>query len=343
MSDTLTQAEIDALRDAVRTGRIEEVAKAQPVEPATEIKVVSYDFRKPQLLSAEHLLALQSLHQAFAKNLQGLLFSMFKISGTTTLAAMDQVSYGEFMLSLESPTYLLGVSMGSDVGPIGMELTPPQGQMLLDMLLGGDGIKIASEPPREFSGLEMDIMRTWIDRVIEELTLAWAGTQSIVFNVFAQGVEPDQVQVAPLDTPCLCVGLKLNINDVESRLHICYPFSTLQSVFQRGDSESEASEGRRTELRQIALRAVQGVPLLADVELGRAKLTAGELESLCIGDVIKLNRRAGDPLPFNIGGREAGIGRIGIRRGQLAMSVLDLPRKGKPAPTAAAPRPVAKP
>lgn len=344
MAETLTQAEIDALRDAVRSGRVEDVANETRAEqPAAEIKVVSYDFRKPQLLSAEHLQSMQSLHLSFAKNIQGLLFSMFKISGETTLSALDQVSYGEFMLALESPTYLLGVSI-DQAGPIGLEVAPPTGQILLDMLLGGDGIASAAEPPREFSALEMDIMRAWIDRGFEELVQAWEPVQQISFSVIAQGIEPDQVQVVPLDTPCLCAVMKLRLNEAEGRIQICYPFSTLQAIFQRADSHSDAPEGQRAELRKQALAAMDFVPIKTDIELGKAQVSAQDIESLGVGDIIKLGSRAGDPLVLNVGGRGVGHASVGVYRGRLAVTVEDLnAHLPEPSGTAAAKMPPTHP
>jgi len=342
MSETLTQAEIDALRDAVRTGRIEEVAKETRTRPATDIKVVAYDFRKPQLLSAEHLQQLQSLHQGLSKNLQSLMFSMFKISGETTLSALDQVSYGEFMLALESPTYLLGVSI-IDAGPIAIEVAPPLGQIILDMLLGGDGIASATEPTREFSALELDILRTWVDRIMDELVLAWSGVQQLQFSVLSQGVDPEQAQVAPLDTPCLCGVLKLKLNEAEGRLQLCYPFSTLQAIFQRAEAHTTTAVGRQVEIRQNALQAIELAPLSTHVELGRAQVSARELGDLQIGDIIKLGRRAGDPLVMQVGDRDIGLVRAGARHGQMAVSVQQL-FSTRPAPTAAtthAPAPTA--
>ncbi len=334
MAETLTQAEIDALRDAVRTGRIEEVAKEPRARPAADIKVVAYDFRKPQLLSAEHLQQLQSLHQGLSKNLQSLMFSMFKISGETTLSALDQVSYGEFMLALESPTYLLGVSI-IDAGPIAIEVAPPLGQIILDMLLGGDGVASATEPTREFSALELDILRTWVDRIMDELVLAWSGVQPLQFSVFSQGVDPEQAQVAPLDTPCLCGVLKLKLNEAEGRLQICYPFSTLQAIFQRAEAHTNTTAvGRLAEIRQNALQAIELAPLSTHVELGRAQVSARELGDLQIGDIIKLGRRAGDPLVIQVGDRDIGLVRAGARHGQMAVSVQQL-FSTRPAPTSA--------
>ena len=144
MSEQLTQAEIDALRNAVRAGNVASAAEVKLPEPASDVKVITYDFRKPKLLSAERMVKLQLVHQTLLKNLQSMLFSMFKIAGDSTLNALEQVSYGEFLLSLAAPTYLLSLDVEPDVGLMGVEMSPPMGQILLDMLLGGNGNEVYS-------------------------------------------------------------------------------------------------------------------------------------------------------------------------------------------------------
>jgi flagellar motor switch protein FliM len=352
MSDQLTQAEIDALRDAVRSGKLEEVAAIEPRDPVAEVKVVSYDFRKPKLLSVERTLQLQLLHQTFVKSLQGMLFSLFKLSGESKLAALDQVTYGEYMLSLASPTYLIGLHAGPDIGPIGIELSPPMGQILLDMLLGGDGNGPAAEPPHEFSAFELEIMRTLSDRILEELQTCWKVVHDIDLSILSQGVSPEQVQLAPPDTPCLMAVIDSRMCDTSVRLHICYPFSTLQSTFERAEASREAQMGKRAELRKVALRATQRVPLPINVELGRATITARDLDRLEIGDVIKLGHATGDPLRLNIGERPIGQVHVGAHRGRMAACITTIaqppkeadtslvtPKPAAPAPAAANARP----
>lgn len=327
MAETLSQAEIDALRAAVRSGRVDDVKEETTRAPAHEVKVVAYDFRKPQLLSAEHMLSLQLLHQAFVKHLQGLLFGMFKVSADISVAAMDQVNYGEFMLSLESPTYLLGAGMGEDGEPVGFELSPPLGQVILDMLLGGSGVDVAEEPPREFTALELDIMRSWIDRVIDELGEAWSSVREVRFAVHSQGVAPEQVQIVTPDTPCLCVVVRIKISDIDGRLHVCYPFNTLQSAFHRLDTESDSAAGQRGEQRKQALNAVRDVPLQARVELGRVKISARDLEALAVGDVLRLPTRVGDSLAVAIDESELARAYVGRRRGQVMACVQAMARR----------------
>lgn len=321
MSEQLTQAEIDALREAVRSGRVEDVAQVEGIDHRADIKVVSYDFRKPKLVSAERMVQLQIMHQSLVKNLQSMLFSMFKVSGEAKLMALDQVSYGEYVLSLASPSYLIGMQVGPDIGPAGMELSPPLGQILLDMLLGGDGSIPAREPPHEFSAFELEIMRTLSERLMEEMTQCWKPVHDIDFHITAQGVSPEQVQITPPDTPCLVAVIDMRILETSVRLHICYPFNTLQVIYEKADLSHEEQMGKRAEIRRQVLRAVQNVPLPIHVELGRATISARELDSLEVGDIILLDHPTGDPLKLNVGERTIGLVYAGAHRGRLAASV----------------------
>lgn len=341
MAEQLSQAEIDALRNAVRSGGVPAAQNVVLQESAEEIKVIAYDFRKPKLLSAERMVKLQLVHQTLLKNLQSMLFSMFKIAGESKLSALEQVSYGEYLLSLAPPTYLLSLQAGPDVGPVGMELSPPMGQILLDMLLGGDGVKPAAAPPHEFSAFEMEIMRTLSDRLLSEMESAWKELHDVTFEVNAQGISPEQVQIAPPDTPCLIAIIDLRLNEKSVRMHVCYPFSTLQVIFERAEASShEDRTGRRSGMRQSVLRVLQQTPLPASVELGRATMTAGELSRLCAGDVIKLDQPIGDPLRLHIGPRLIGQAYVGEHRGRLAACLSKIVQPQKPGqPAASAPPP----
>ena len=321
MSEQLTQAEIDALRNAVRSGEMAVVQDIKAVTPSEDIKVISYDFRKPKLLSAERMVKLQLVHQLLLKNLQTMLFSMFKIAGESKLSALEQVSYGEYMLSLSPPTYLLSIQANPEMGSFGVELSPPMGQMLLDMLLGGDGVAASTSPPHEFSAFEMEIMRTLSDRLLEELEAAWKQMHDINLQIIAQGVSPEQVQIAPPDTPCLIAVIDLRLSEKSVRMQFCYPFNMLQIIFERAETARDDQAGKRSGIRQKVLRAVQATPLPANVELGRAMMTAGELGSLSVGDVIKLDQPTGDPLRLNIGERMIGSAFVGSRRGRLVASI----------------------
>jgi flagellar motor switch protein FliM len=321
MSEQLTQEEIDALRNAVKTGAVENIPKKPADAPSTDLKVVSYDFRKPKLLSAERMLALQLMHQTLAKDLQGLLFSMFKISGQSSLEALEQVTYGEYALSVNAPSCLLGLTISPVEGSVEVELSPPLSQILLDLLLGGDGEDVAQEDPRELTEVEFEILKVFNSRMNEELDAIWSQLCDLTFSINSHGISTDQVQVASPDTPCLLAIILLRLEDQETRLQICYPFSVLQAIFDRAEASREDQTGKRTERRKNMLRALHPAPLSLEVELGRAKITARELNSLSVGDIIKLDHSIEDPFAVTSCARPLGMAYVGSHRGRTAACI----------------------
>lgn len=321
MSEQLTQEEIDALRNAVKTGTVENTQQDSPSEPSADLKVVSYDFRKPKLLSAERMLTLQLMHQALAKNLQGLLFSMFKITGQSSLEALEQVTYGEYALSVNPPSCLLDLTISPVEGSVEVELSPPLGQILLDLLLGGKGEAVSKEEPREFTEIEFEVLKVFNERMNEELDTVWAQLCDLNFSISSHGVSTDQVQVASSDTPCLLAIILLRMEQEEMRLQICYPFSVLQAIFDQAEASGEDQTGKRKEYRQNMIRALHPAPLSLEVELGRAKITANELNSLSVGDVIKLDHSIEDPFTVTACSRPLGTAYVGSHRSRTAACI----------------------
>lgn len=332
MSETLTQAEIDALRNAVRTGNVEKLEEKPSEKPSVDLKVVSYDFRKPKLLSAERMLTLQFMHQSLAKRLQGLLFTMFKVSGKPALEALEQVTYGEYVLSVASPSCLLGATISPEIGSMAVELSPPLGQMVLDLLLGSSEISHDEEDIRELSEFEFEILRTFNDRLMEEMVGTWSSLCDLEFQITSHGVSTDQVQVATPDTPCLIAIILLGIEEKESRIQICYPFSVLQEIFKLSDSLGEDQAGKRAEHRKTTLHALYPAPLSLEVELGRTRITARDLSTLSVGDVIKLDQSVGNAFPVTSDAHPIGKAFIGAHRGRLAACIERMQPVKKAAP-----------
>jgi len=71
-----------------------------------------------------------------------------------------------------------------------------------------------------------------------------------------------------------------------------------------------------------ALEAALGrVPVDVRVELGRTRLTMGELERLTVGTVLTLPQFVDDPLPVEVGGVIKAYGRPVVSRGVLAVQI----------------------
>lgn len=101
MADILSQEEIDALLEVVE----EEGDTLSSEMDNTESKqVILYDFKRPNRVSKEQLRAVKGIHDKMARNLASQISSIMRSIVEIQLHSVDQMTYGEFLMSLPSPT-----------------------------------------------------------------------------------------------------------------------------------------------------------------------------------------------------------------------------------------------
>ena len=111
MADVLGQDEVDALLNAVAGGEVEGAedgsgspAGAIKAAEGKEPEIRSYDFKRPERVSKDQMMAFTGLHERFARNfgaaLSGYLRTIIEVKVKTT----EQLTYAEFTYSLPVPT-----------------------------------------------------------------------------------------------------------------------------------------------------------------------------------------------------------------------------------------------
>lgn len=320
MADTLSQEEIDALREAVKTGEAFEGAE-QPKSDTEQVKVVAYDFLKPQIMSADQLHSLQMMHEALSKTLQTSLFSMLKSAIEIKLVAVDQISYGEFVLSLSNPTYLGTLSTKPNIGNIAIEINSPVVVAMLEILLGGGGSTTAAKP-RDLTYLEKRIFRNVADTIITDANSAWKNIADISMEITEEESNPEYLQLVTPETPCMCISFDVHIGATTGLLNICYPFVVIQSAVARGETESgkkRTAAGVESGEGDMMLKAMEVVPLHLEVVVGSTVISARDLGLLKVGDVVCLDQRVENPVDIYVGENQAFAGEIGKYHGKVAV------------------------
>src|SRR5213596_3447739 len=110
--DVLSQSEVENLLNAMDPGAKAGAAK-RPAAAATPApgaaakareKVTPYDFKRPERVGKEQMRALQTLHEGFGRNFGAALSGLLRSIVEVKLTSVDQLTYGEFVFSLENPT-----------------------------------------------------------------------------------------------------------------------------------------------------------------------------------------------------------------------------------------------
>ncbi|HEX6963377.1 MAG TPA: flagellar motor switch protein FliM, partial [Lacipirellula sp.] len=103
MSDVLSQAEVENLLSAIDGGedlrptRTEEVLRPRD-------KITVYDFKRPERVGKEQMRSLQTMHEGFGRNFGAALSALLRTMAEVKLTSVDQLTYSEFVFSLENPT-----------------------------------------------------------------------------------------------------------------------------------------------------------------------------------------------------------------------------------------------
>ncbi|EFN2893548.1 flagellar motor switch protein FliM, partial [Campylobacter coli] len=98
MAEILSQEEIDALLEVVDDNT--NTPTASEKDGKDERNIVVYDFKRPNRVSKEQLRTIKGIHDKLARNLASQISSMMRSIVETKLHSVDQMTYGEFLMSL---------------------------------------------------------------------------------------------------------------------------------------------------------------------------------------------------------------------------------------------------
>ena len=103
VENLITAMESQAARNAVAQAEAGLRSAGKPTSRIRE-KVVPYDFKRPERVGKEQMRALQSLHEGFGRNFGAALSALLRSIVEVKLTSVDQLTYSEFVFSLENPT-----------------------------------------------------------------------------------------------------------------------------------------------------------------------------------------------------------------------------------------------
>src|SRR5205085_3501902 len=99
-----SQAEVEHLLNSIENAGEGAPAPVQGETFRPREKVVVYDFKRPERVGKEQMRALQTLHEGFGRNFGAALSALLRSIVEVKLTSVDQLTYSEFVFSLENPT-----------------------------------------------------------------------------------------------------------------------------------------------------------------------------------------------------------------------------------------------
>lgn len=323
MADILSQEEIDALLDVVEDEG-DDILEGSDDNLLPQRQVTLYDFKRPNRVSKEQLRAFRGVHDKMARSLASQISSIMRSIVEIQLHSVDQMTYGEFLMSLPNPTSFNVFSMKPLEGSGVIEINPSIAFPMLDRLLGGKGEPF--DASREFSDIELSLFETILRVMMSTLKEAWGPVMEIYPSIESKESSPNVVQIVAQNEIVVMVVMEIIIGHSSGMMNLCYPVISLEPVLPKLASrdlmlnETSSKKSRNTELQVL----LGGAQVTVEANLGESELTLKDILDLKEGDVVRLSNAADDIVEVCIDGKSRFQGEIGLRRFRKSIQITQL-------------------
>jgi flagellar motor switch protein FliM len=323
VADILSQEEIDQLLEIVEEEDVDTEDMLQKDNAAEQQQVTLYDFKRPNRVSKEQLRALRGVHDKMVRTLSSQISSIMRSIVEIQLHSVDQMTYGEFLMSLPSPTSFNVFSMKPLEGSGVLEINSSIAFPMIDRLLGGKGESY--DVSREFTDIELTLLDSILKVIMQNAREAWSSITEIYPLVEARESSPNVIQIVAQNEIVIMVVMEIIIGHTSGMMNICYPVIALEPILPKLASrdimlsETNSKKSRNKELKTL----LGGAKVRVDAIVGDANLNLKQLLDLNSGDVLILNRPADDTVVVSVDGRDKFVADLRLDRYRKVLRIKD--------------------
>ena len=268
-----------------------------------------YDFARPRVVSDRQLRAVEAAHAALADALGAALSVAAGEAVGVTVRSLDEVQAVDFERSRGEPAALFVASLGEGGPVLALDVPTPLALLLVERHLGGADPLAADG--RALSDLERDVVeRHSLPMVWVAMAQAWSTVPPRPVRYTADAA---RLVIAAPDAPVVVADLEVSVGGAQSGLSLCYPAEALSLLLGAPAPDRASAPG------------LDQLPLMLRAELGRTRLTVGDLLALQPGDVVPLDALPDAPAQVWVGDRFRFQARAGVASSRLALEVLTPP------------------
>jgi flagellar motor switch protein FliM len=312
MAKILSQEEVEALLSEFSEEEAEAAARTANeiiVKPKTNKKqmdkrkkVSIYNFRRPDRVSKEQLRFLNSLHQRFVRILSSSLSVYLRSLIEVNLYMVEQMTYGEFILSLPDPTYLNAIAMEPLEGNLVLEINPEIHFPMIDKLLGGKGEDFGG-PRRTLTDIERTLIEGVVKLILRDLEESWRQIAKLRMSIVATETSPQLMQVVTPNEIVVLILFELKIGEAKGFMNFCIPSIVLEPIARRFSQDWYADRAKTSveEVKKIKLNLLK-TKIHAEAGIYENCIKVKDLLVLAPGNVLKLETKIDEEIKVKLNG-----------------------------------------
>jgi flagellar motor switch protein FliM len=322
--DVLSQAEVESLLSAMDGRESDVIADAATSRIRHRDKISPYDFKRPERVGKEQMRSLQTMHEGFGRNFGASLSALLRTIVELKLTSVDQLTYSEFVFSLENPTCFNLIKAAPLEGQLILDINLSLLFPIIDRLLGG-GSDAAPPARRPLTEIELRLVSRITDLFCKELKQAWENVLAIDLSIDRVESNPQLVQIVPPNEVVVLISFELTLGDARGMMNLCIPFNSIERISNRLSSNSWVSYGTKKatpeNIKRISGQLSDAVVEVV-VELAETNISTSDLIGLRVGDIIATEKDVERPLVVSVEGRPKFHAQPGAFKGRKAIQVV---------------------
>ena len=322
--DVLSQAEVENLLSSVENDIAEQESASAGKPTARGEKIAVYDFKRPERVGKEQMRALQTMHEGFGRNFGAALSALLRTIVEVKLTSVDQLTYSEFVFSLENPTCFNLINAIPLEGQLILDINPSILFPIIDRLLGGS---TSGEAParRPLTEIELRLVSRITTLFLQEMKHAWENVLDLELSVDRVESNPQLVQIIPANEVVVLISFELTVGETRGMANLCIPFNSIERIGHKLSTNSWVSYSKRPaspETIELISSRIAPAPLEVVTELAQTHIATSDLINLRVGDIIASEKDVHEPLVVSVEGRPKFHARPGKYKGRKAIEVV---------------------
>jgi len=320
MNQVLSQNEVDALLAAVSEG---EVATEGGADKKGDSGVIVYDLTSQDRIIRGRMPQLDVIYEKFMRAFRVSLSSALRKIASLNHASTDFLKFGEFINTLPMPTCMSVLRFNALRGSTLFVVETKLAYALVDSFLGGADRPYTKIEGKEFTAIELSIIRRVVELAIADLETAWASVAKIDASFVRTEVNPQFVGIVPPTDVVIASTFDVELENANGTVTLVIPYATIEPIKQKLSSgfQIENDQTDKKLWTSILKEQFQETEVSVKVSLGETEITLGDLLNLKPGDVIPLEQDATGELPIEVEGVKKFKGYYGISHGNVAVQV----------------------
>jgi len=338
MNQVLTQNEVDALLTAVSEGNVDlnaaggGGAAAGAGDPGAmmggeapgsgEPEVSAYDLTNQDRVIRGRMPTLDIIYERFIRLFRISLSNSLRKIASISIISTDLLKFGEFVNTLPIPSCMSIMRFEALRGPALLVFESKLAYALVDSYFGGTDRPYTKIEGKEFTHIELSIIKKVMDLAIADLEEAWAPVHKTKISFMRTEVNPQFVGVVPPSDVIISTTFEVELENASGTIALVIPYSTIEPIKQKLNQTFQAETDSKDKLWTKTLSEhLSSVEAEIAVNLGDTSITVGDLVNLNVGDIIPLTQDADGELQILLEGIPKFKCLFGISRGNRAVQV----------------------